>query len=141
MESRTLIYKSFVESNFTHCPLVWHFCGKVNNAKLEKIQERALKIIYRSFSSSYPELLDMAHSVPLLTSRERLIILEVFKCIKKLNPECLWDMFHVKELCYSLRSEVKLEQPRRNTTNYGIIGLSGQFHMLVRKCGTGCHTT
>ena len=36
-KSKHIIYNSFVASNFNYCPLVWHFCGQVNN-KLEKLQ-------------------------------------------------------------------------------------------------------
>ena len=35
--SRKIIYQSFIASNFNYCPLVWHFCGKLNNKKLENI--------------------------------------------------------------------------------------------------------
>ena len=36
--SRRAIHHSFIASNFSYCPLVWHFCGKTDNAKLERIQ-------------------------------------------------------------------------------------------------------
>ena len=36
IDSRKIIYQSFVACNFNYCPLVWHFCGKVNKGKLEK---------------------------------------------------------------------------------------------------------
>ena len=29
---RQAIHHSFIASNFSYCPLVWHFCGKTNNA-------------------------------------------------------------------------------------------------------------
>ena len=37
------IYYSFIMSNFSYCPLTWHFCGEQNTKKIEKIQERALR--------------------------------------------------------------------------------------------------
>ena len=42
INSRRAIYNSFIVRNYSYCPLVWHFCGQVNNQKLKKIQERAL---------------------------------------------------------------------------------------------------
>ena len=53
---RMVIYKSFIYSNFNHCPPMWHFCGKKNGNKMEKNQERTLGIIYRNHDSLYPEL-------------------------------------------------------------------------------------
>ena len=42
VETKILIYKSFIKSNFNYCPLVWHFCSKSSTAKMEKLQYRAL---------------------------------------------------------------------------------------------------
>ena len=50
--SRRAIHHSFIASNFSYCPLVCHFCGKTNNAKLEKIQERSLLILCNDYTSS-----------------------------------------------------------------------------------------
>ena len=122
--SRAIIYNSFVASNFSHCPLVWHFCGKGNNDKLEKIQERALKIIYRNYSMSYQDLLDMSNSSTLQITRERLIALEVFKCIRNMSPDCLSKMFQIKDKAYSFRNPIRLVQPKRNTTTYGLRSIS-----------------
>ena len=36
IEGRLKIYRSFIESNFLYCPVVWIFCGKANSNKLEK---------------------------------------------------------------------------------------------------------
>ena len=43
-ETRLLVFKSFIRSNFNYCPIIWHFCSKVNTEKLEKLQYRGLKI-------------------------------------------------------------------------------------------------
>ena len=32
-KSRFLIFRSFIQSNFNYCPLVWHFCSKANTEK------------------------------------------------------------------------------------------------------------
>ena len=37
-EPRLLVFKfSFIDSNFSYCPFVWHFCCKTNTEKLEKL--------------------------------------------------------------------------------------------------------
>ena len=56
-ETKLLIYKSFVRSNFSYCPLVWHFCSKSSTDKMEKLQYRALRLVYSDFISSYEDLL------------------------------------------------------------------------------------
>ena len=52
-ETKILIYKSFKRSNFNYCPLVWHFCSKTSSDDMEKLQFRALRLVYNDFSSSY----------------------------------------------------------------------------------------
>ena len=57
---RLTIVRAYIMSNFNYCPLVWQ-------SKLERMQERALRIVYRDYKSSYEELLDQAklHSLHL----------------------------------------------------------------------------
>ena len=46
ISSRSLLYDSFVRSNFNYfsnCAMVWHFCGKTNNNKLKKNPRTGLK--------------------------------------------------------------------------------------------------
>ena len=39
-KERELIHNTYVMSNFNYCPIVCHFCGKVNATKMEKNQKR-----------------------------------------------------------------------------------------------------
>ena len=57
LDGRKAIYYSFIMSNFSFCPLVWHFCSKANSDKLERLHYRALKFVYQDFDSSYELLL------------------------------------------------------------------------------------
>ena len=69
-ETRLLVFKSFIRSNFNYCPIIWHFCSKVNTEKLEKLQYRGLKIVYNCYESSYEELLTRANLPTLHRSRK-----------------------------------------------------------------------
>ena len=111
-------------SNFNYCPPVWHFCGQVNNQKLEKIQERALDILFADYNSSYTELLWRAGTTTLLIQRLRLIALTVFKSLHGLNPPCLNDMFTPKQVPYRMRDSSLLEQSRCRTTTFGLRWIS-----------------
>ena len=118
-KSKHIIYNSFVASNFNYCPLVWHFCGQVNNNKLEKLQERSLRIIHNDYESSFETLLKCSKQESLLTKRLKIMILEVFKTVNRFNPSCLHDLFTKNEVVYDLRTQ-KLEQPKRRTTTCGL---------------------
>ena len=57
------IMKSFIESQFGYCPLIWMFHSRGLNNKINRIHERALRITYNDKSSSYRELLTKDRSV------------------------------------------------------------------------------
>ena len=54
---RRIIMQSFILSNFNYCALIWHFCSESNTAKMEKIQERALRLLRDNYISDYSTLL------------------------------------------------------------------------------------
>ena len=54
---RRIIMQSFILSNFDYCALIWHFRSKSNTAKIEKIQERALRLVFDDYISDYSTLL------------------------------------------------------------------------------------
>ena len=56
-KSRNAIYNSFIKSNFNYCPIVWMFASKTDLLKLESIQVRALRFVYRDLESSKQEIL------------------------------------------------------------------------------------
>ena len=46
IQQRILIINSFIFSQFGYCPLVWMFCSRHLNNKINRIHYRALKMIY-----------------------------------------------------------------------------------------------
>ena len=56
LEKTKLLYNAFINSQFNYASVIWMFCRKKDYLKIEKIQYKALKIIYNS-SESYEELL------------------------------------------------------------------------------------
>ena len=46
LQKKKKIYKAFVESQFKHCPLTWMFHGHKTNYKINRLQVRALRLIY-----------------------------------------------------------------------------------------------
>ena len=46
VKKRGTLFKAFVESQFKYCPIVWMFHGRRSNSKINKLHERALRIVY-----------------------------------------------------------------------------------------------
>ena len=123
-DSKKLVINSFNNSNFQYSPLVWHFCGHVNNNKIEKIRERSLRILHQGYDSSYEALLEKAGFSSSCFCRLRFILLEVFKCLKKINPKCMNNLFEVKQHDHCLRDDTRLLQPKVRTTTHGLRTIS-----------------
>ena len=131
-KARKLIFQSFVMSNFSYCPLVWHFCGKKNNSKIEKIQERALRIVCDDYTSTYQELISKVGTTTVLQSRINCILLEVFKSINHTNPKYIQDMIDITNSPYDYRNSIKLIQPKKKTKQILACAPSIIWH---RNCG------
>ena len=47
-EKLRLVMKSFIESQFKYCPLVWMFYSKKLHNRINKLHERALRVVYKN---------------------------------------------------------------------------------------------
>ena len=115
-----ILMHSFILSFFNYCSIPWHFCNTSSARKIEKIQERALKLVYRNFEMTYEEL-RMVSGIPLVyVQRLRRIVIEMYKSYYKLNPPYLHNYVTPQENVDSLRNEHIVHLPRRNTVRYGV---------------------
>ena len=55
--------KTFIESQFNYCPLIWMFYSRTINNKIDRLHERALRIVYSDFKSSFEGLLMKGNSL------------------------------------------------------------------------------
>ena len=93
-KEKEVLLNIFVLSNFNFCPLVWHFCSSKSLKKIEKIQERALRILYNGSTSDYNQLLNKFSKTSMEVKRPRNLALEIFKTLNHLNPECMKETFY-----------------------------------------------
>ena len=92
-QAKKILLESFVTSCFNYCPLVWHFCANKSTKRMEKVQERALRILLDNNSSSYKELLLAGGKSTLEVKRLQQLSIEVFKTLHDLNPVFMKDIF------------------------------------------------
>ena len=118
-DSRKSIYRSFIAANFKYCPISWIFCGKKNTSKQEKLQVRALRLVFCDQNSSYDDLLKRGNFLSLKAYRIKCLAVEVFKCVHGFNPTCLNRLFTEPLAKYNFRDRRRLNQPRFHTCTYG----------------------
>ena len=92
-DAMRIVIESFVLANFNYCPLVWHFCSCESINKLEKIQERAFRLLLNDYESDYDQLLAKANKPTLEIRRIKFLATEIFKTLKNLNPPYMKEIF------------------------------------------------
>ena len=111
---------AFIASNFNYCSTVWHFCPKSGTIKMEKVRKAALGVVYNDYTTGYSELLDMSNRTPLSLARLKSIMVEVFKCIRGLDPEFMNKLFVMDNKPYNTRSGSTVSLSQVKTIKYGI---------------------
>ena len=53
---RSLLMKTFILSHFNYCPLLWMYCSRKSRKLIENIHERALRVAYNDFESSFENI-------------------------------------------------------------------------------------
>ena len=79
---KRIIMKSFIESQFGYCPLIWMFHSRALNNKINRIHERALRITYNDKSSSYGELLIKNSSVTIYCRNITALAIEIYRVMQ-----------------------------------------------------------
>ena len=114
------MYNAFVRSNFLYCANVWHFGINSNFWKIEKVNKRALRVVFNDYRSSYPELLMKAKQNCIYVQNLHVILIECFKYINDINPNILINVFNFRNHDHDTRGIQMLQLPQANTITHGI---------------------
>ena len=71
--------------------------------KINSTHQRALRAIYLDFHTPSSELFGVYNETSVHTKNLRLLLVETFKSVRKLNPEFMWDSFKPAPVRYELR--------------------------------------
>ena len=63
LAKRKSLMKAFITSQFNYCPLNWMFYSKQLNNQINKIQERALRLVYKDNKLTFDNPLKLDDSV------------------------------------------------------------------------------
>ena len=123
LTQRKVIMNAFVTTQFCYCPLLWMCHDRKSHAQLNKIHERALRIIYRDHDSSFEVLLDKSGSVTIHHRNLQHLAIEIYKALHNLSPLFMSELFTLREMKYNLRNGNALTS-YKPCTSYGIDSVS-----------------
>ena len=116
-EAKLHLFKAAILPHLTYCHLVWHFCRASDTRRLERVQERGLRAVFKDKQSSYQQLLVKAR-LPSLYNRRLQDICILRYNISNLYPRTICDMFLTNSHTYNLRQK-DFYQPSFNTVTHG----------------------
>ena len=94
-QKRHLIFKAFIISQFSYCPLVWVFHIKQLNNRINNLHEKALRVIYQDRNSSFSEILNLDKSVPIHYRNMKYLLMEIHKIKMGLSPPIMSNIFRL----------------------------------------------
>ena len=84
--------KAFITSQFCYCPVIWMFHSRNLNNKINRIHERALRLVYQN-NLSCSELLDLNNSVTVNNKNLQVLVTQTYKVKTGIAPEIMKDIF------------------------------------------------
>ena len=123
-KQRKIIMNAFITSQFNYCPLIWMCHSRTTNAQINKIHERALRIVYADNTSSFEQLLNKSESVSIHHRNIQFLAMEIYKALNNLSSSLMSELFKTKETKYDLRKGRMIVSRNVHTTRYRIDSIS-----------------
>ena len=98
---------AFFDSQFKYCPFIWMCHSRTNKRKIDRLQERCLRIIYNDKQSSFKELLEKDSSVSIHERNVQILATAMNKVSNNFSPPHMNESFKVRnEHPYNLRQNI-----------------------------------
>ena len=101
------------------------FHSRTLNNQVNKIHERALKLVYKNETFlSFDDLLKRDRSVSIHQKNLQILATEIYKTKNDLEPKVMKDTFHFIQKPYNLRNDPELQRRRNRTVYFGTESIS-----------------
>ena len=117
LQKKRVLMKAFIESQFSYCPLIWMFCSRKMNKKINFIHERALRLVYEDYITTFGDLLIRDNSVSIHHRNIQKVAIEMFKVKNNLCPEIIQSLFC--QVHSTSKSKAKFHRPNVNSVSNG----------------------
>ena len=98
---------AFITSQFSYAPVVWMFHSRKQNHYINRIHERAFRVVYKDYNSSFDELLEKDNFCKIHDRNLQQLITEISNVNMNLATEIMKEVFEVVEGPYAPRNELK----------------------------------
>ena len=110
-----LIMKTFIESQFNYCPLIWMCHSRKLNCKINKLHERSIRVVYKNRDLSFQQLLEKDKSFTIHERNLQKLATEMYKVKQNLSPKPIQELFTP-----AIRGNSDWVLPKVKTVNKGL---------------------
>ena len=100
LERRRTLMKCFIESQSGYCRLVWMFCGRKTNNRINHLHERTLRIVYNDNQLSFENLLRKDRSVSINHRNIRSFAIEIYKIKNNMSTPIMSELFEKRNFFF-----------------------------------------
>ena len=119
--TKEALYRAFILPHFNYCSQIWHHCGTQNTRTIERVNERALRYVYKDSETSYEKLLErIGLGCTLENRRIQDMLVTINNCFMGKAPRSIVNLISHRKTGYNLRGTNILSLPKVNTTRHGL---------------------
>ena len=111
--------RTFIQSQFNYCPLVWMFHSRTLNNKINKLHERALRHVYKNEDLTFDELLELDNSVTSHQKSLQKLATEMYKAKHHISPIPMQELF-TQQIISHVRNKRCWQVPSVSTVYNGL---------------------
>ena len=115
-----ILMKAFIESQFGYCPLVWMYRSRTLNNRVNRLHERAFRLIYTDPSLTFDKLLRKDNSFQVHHRNLQILATEMYKAKNNLSPTRIKKVCKDRENPDNLRNANPFQSTNVNTVHNGI---------------------
>ena len=121
---KNLLFNAAVKSQFNNCILASMFCLRTSSNMINKVHERALRVILGDDLSEFESLLQSNKDICSHHKNIQIIMIEMFETKNELAPATMDSMFERRIESYNLRNFQEFLTERKRTVHYVLETLS-----------------
>ena len=111
----TLLFNAVVKSQFKYCPLVWMFCSRTSNNMINRVHQRALRVILGDDLSDFESLLQKNNrDIRSHHKHIQSLMIEISKIKNELAPAIMDSIFERRNEPYNLRNFQEVLAEKKN---------------------------
>ena len=114
-----LLMRTFIQSQFNYCPLVWMFHSRTLNNKINKLHERALRLAYKNEDLTFDELLELDNSVTIHQKNLQKLARKMHKAKYHISPIPMQELFTQQIISHDLSNKRCWQVPNVSTVYNG----------------------